>query len=260
MKISAVIFDWAGTTVDYGCFAPVQAFMEIFQSYGIHVTMEETRKPMGLLKWDHIKTMLDMPEIKSQWIKRYGKEPTDKDVDAMHTQFTLSLLKILDQFVDIKPYVLETIQELRNMGIRIGSTTGYTDEMMQIVVSKAKENGYSPDFWITPNQVNNYGRPYPYMIFENMKALHISSVSEVIKVGDTISDIKEGTAAGVISVGILEGSSLMGLTKQEYEQLSETEKAERKKQLTKEYKAAGASYVISHMGELPALIKKIEAY
>ena len=51
----------------------------------------------------------------------------------------------------------------------------------------------------------------------------------MIKVGDTISDIKEGTAAGVISVGILEGSSLMGLTKQEYEQLSETEKAERKK-------------------------------
>ena len=46
MKISAVIFDWAGTTVDYGCFAPVQAFMEIFQSYGIHVTMEETRKPI----------------------------------------------------------------------------------------------------------------------------------------------------------------------------------------------------------------------
>ena len=130
MKISAVIFDWAGTTVDYGCFAPVQAFMEIFQSYGIHVTMEETRKPMGLLKWDHIKTMLEMPEIKSQWIKRYGKEPTDKDVDIMHTQFTSSLLKILDQFVDIKPYVLETIRELRNMGIRIGSTTGYTDEMI----------------------------------------------------------------------------------------------------------------------------------
>ena len=25
MAIEAVIFDWAGTTVDYGCFAPVQA-------------------------------------------------------------------------------------------------------------------------------------------------------------------------------------------------------------------------------------------
>ena len=28
-KFEAVIFDWAGTTVDYGCFAPVQAFVEV---------------------------------------------------------------------------------------------------------------------------------------------------------------------------------------------------------------------------------------
>ena len=63
MKWEAVIFDWAGTTVDYGCFAPVQAFMEIFKKYGIEPTMEETRKPMGMLKWDHIHTMMQMPRM-----------------------------------------------------------------------------------------------------------------------------------------------------------------------------------------------------
>ena len=36
-----IIFDWAGTTVDYGCFAPVQAFVEVFRHYGIEPTMEE---------------------------------------------------------------------------------------------------------------------------------------------------------------------------------------------------------------------------
>lgn len=50
--IEAVIFDWAGTTVDYGCFAPVKAFMEAFAHHGVPVTMEETRKPMGMLKRD----------------------------------------------------------------------------------------------------------------------------------------------------------------------------------------------------------------
>ena len=55
--IKAVIFDWAGTTVDYGCFAPVQAFMETFKAAGVEPTMEETRKPMGMLKIDHIRTM-----------------------------------------------------------------------------------------------------------------------------------------------------------------------------------------------------------
>lgn len=43
--------------------------------------------------------------------------------------------------------MLETVDELRKRGIRIGSTTGYTDKMMEIVVSKAKENGYEPDAW-----------------------------------------------------------------------------------------------------------------
>ena len=37
-KIEAVIFDWAGTTVDFGCFAPVQAFVEAFKAEGIEPT------------------------------------------------------------------------------------------------------------------------------------------------------------------------------------------------------------------------------
>lgn len=37
----AVIFDWAGTTVDYGCFAPVQAFMEVFKHFGVERTFRE---------------------------------------------------------------------------------------------------------------------------------------------------------------------------------------------------------------------------
>lgn len=49
-KIEAVIFDWAGTTVDYGCFAPVSAFIEAFKMYGIEPTMKEVREPMGMAK------------------------------------------------------------------------------------------------------------------------------------------------------------------------------------------------------------------
>ena len=61
--VEAVIFDWAGTTVDFGCFAPVQAFIETFKAAGVEPTMEETRAPMGMLKIDHICTMLKMDRI-----------------------------------------------------------------------------------------------------------------------------------------------------------------------------------------------------
>ena len=73
----AVIFDWAGTTVDYGCFAPVQAFMETFKAAGVEPTMEETRKPMGMLKIDHIRTMLHMERIEAEWERVHGVKPTE---------------------------------------------------------------------------------------------------------------------------------------------------------------------------------------
>ena len=58
--------------MDYGCFAPVQAFIEVFHEFGMEVTMEETRKPMGMLKRDHIKTMLAMPSIHELWKNAHG--------------------------------------------------------------------------------------------------------------------------------------------------------------------------------------------
>ena len=82
-----VIFDWAGTTVDYGCFAPVQAFIEVFRTFGIVPTMEEVREPMGMLKIDHIRTMLNMPRIKQCWTEKYGKEPTEENVHELFNVF-----------------------------------------------------------------------------------------------------------------------------------------------------------------------------
>ncbi|MGX8852387.1 phosphonoacetaldehyde hydrolase [Amedibacillus sp. YH-ame10] len=257
MKIKAVIFDWAGTTVDYGCFAPVRTFIEVFKEYGIDVTMDETRKPMGMLKWDHIKTMLAMPNIKAQWEKKYGRASQDSDIDGMHNKFTANLLKILDQYCELKPYAREAVETLRATGIRIGSTTGYTDEMMNIVLPKAKDNGYSPDYWITPNSVNNCGRPYPYMIFRNLEAMQIKDVRSVLKVGDTISDIEEAKAAGVLAVGILEGSSLMGLSEEEYKNLNVEEQEALIKKLTREYREAGADFILYNLKELPALVQSI---
>ena len=246
----AVIFDWAGTTVDYGCFAPVQAFVEVFRHFGIEPTMEEVRKPMGMLKRDHIRTMLQMERISGLWKEKYGADWTEDDVEKLYSLFEEKLLSILDQFAEVKPYVLETIEELRKKDIKIGSTTGYTDKMMAIVTAKAKENGYEPDAWFSPDSTGNVGRPYPYMIFRNMEALKIQDVREVMKVGDTVSDIKEGKNAGVYTVGVIEGSSEMGLTQEEYEALDKAEKQSRVQAVKEKFIHAGADEVILNMKEL----------
>lgn len=255
--IEGVIFDWAGTTVDYGCFAPVQAFMEAFAHYGVSVTAEETRKPMGMLKRDHIRTMLEMERVSQAWERIHGCKADEKDVDAVYAQFEPKLFSILDRFASPKPFAVEVAAQLREMGIKIGSTTGYTDAMMNIVAPQAAKEGYAPDFWISPDGVGGKGRPYPYMIFANMQALGLSSVKNVVKVGDTISDIREGVQAGVWTVGVVEGSSQLGLSQQEYQQLSPEVQEDVCRKAEIGFRQAGAQFVIRNLSQLPALIQAL---
>lgn len=256
-KLEAVIFDWAGTTVDYGCFAPVHAFIEIFKAFGIEASMEEVRKPMGMLKRDHIRTMLNMPEIRKQWEKKYGRSSAEQDVDALYQLFEEKLLGILENFTDVKPGVGETVKLLRKKGIRIGSTTGYTDKMMEIVVRGAAAGGYQPDAWFSPDSTGSLGRPYPYMIYRNMEAFGVSSVNGVVKAGDTISDIREGKNAGVYTIGIVEGSSEMGLTEAEYQMLAPEEKRQKDVLVKEKYMEAGADAVIRSMDELLPCLEQV---
>lgn len=257
MKINTVIFDWAGTTVDFGCFAPVRAFLEAFRKFGIEPTIDEIRKPMGMLKRDHIKSMMQIPRINSEWQRAHGREWTEEDVDQVYEVSENGIIEILDDYAEVKPYVREVINELRSEGYKIGSTTGYTDEMMHIVANKAKENGYEPDCWFSPTSVGNYGRPYPYMIFKNMQKLNIKSVEEVIKVGDTVSDIVEAINAGILSVGVVEGSSIMALSESEFMELSEVEKDAKRNEVKNIFMENGADYTIDNLQELPVLLRRL---
>lgn len=253
-KIDTVIFDWAGTTVDYGSFAPVQAFIEVFKEYGVTPTSEEVREPMGMLKIDHIRTMLDMPRISECWKEIHGRNPSEEDAQDMHEIFEEKLMLILDGFADPKPDTIKTIEKLRSMGVSIGSTTGYNNKMMSIVVPAAKAAGYGPDAFVTPEDVGMNGRPYPYMIFRNMELLGAADVRRVLKVGDTVSDIKEGKAAGVITAGVVIGSSEMGLSQEEYESLTQAEKDGKCRTVEKKFYDAGADVVFMTLEEIPRYI------
>ena len=73
-KVSCVIMDWAGTAVDFGCFAPLNAFLRVFQEQGVTITYRQAREPMGLLKIEHIKAILKMPEVSERFRTAHGRE------------------------------------------------------------------------------------------------------------------------------------------------------------------------------------------
>ena len=108
----------------------------------------------------------------------------------------------------------------------------------------AKEQGYAPDCWFSPDSTGQMGRPYPYMAFKNMETLKLKDVSRVMKVGDTVSDILEGKNAGMTAVGIIQGSSAMGLSMEEYKALPEDEKERLCDKAAQAYLNAGADHVI----------------
>lgn len=249
-KFDCVIFDWAGTTVDYGCFAPVQAFLEVFRHYGIEPTMEEVREPMGMLKIDHIRTMLQMPRIRDCWIRKYGEAPAEEDVRALFGIFEEKLLSILHLYADPKPDTVAAVKRLRAAGYAIGSTTGYTDRMMAIVAPIAQEKGYAPDCWFSPDSTGQKGRPWPFMIYRNMETLEIQDVRRVIKVGDTVSDIREGKNAGAFSAGIVVGSSELGLSMEEYEALDDASRDALCARVERKFLDAGADRVFRTLSEL----------
>ena len=101
---------------------------------------------------------------------------------AFCSHFEPKLLSILDRFADPKPGVIDAVAALREAGLKIGSTTGYTDAMMEIVVPKAAELGYAPDHWVSADGTQGFVRPYPYMIFHNMQVLRLMDVRRVAKV------------------------------------------------------------------------------
>ncbi|MBP1963134.1 phosphonoacetaldehyde hydrolase [Paenibacillus aceris] len=256
-RIKAVIFDWAGTVIDYGCFAPMHAFIQTFEEAGVPITIREARIPMGLLKWDHIQAILQMGRVKAEWVAKFGKEPVSEDVDRLYVRFEAILMESLKMYTDPIPGALETVSQLRDAKIAVGSTTGYTSGMMEVIVPEAKQKGYSPDFMIASDEAKA-GRPYPYMIFQNLTELGIYPPRAVVKVGDTVSDIHEGRNAGVWTVAVILGSSELGLTQAEVESMPPDELTERMNQTRRTFEQAGADYIIGSINQLPAVIEELE--
>jgi phosphonoacetaldehyde hydrolase len=197
-----------------------------------------------------------MPEVNGQFVARYGRGWTEEDVAGLNRGFEKHLFASLEDYTDPIPGVIPVLEKLRADGIRIGSTTGSTRKMMDVVLPAAREKDYRVDYCATPDLLPS-GRPAPYMIFENMMKLGIPSLNAVVKVGDTIADIKEGVNAKVCSIGVVVGSNEMALTEAETAAMPAGELEKRIAEVRKHMLEVGASHVINTIEELPALISTI---
>ena len=255
--IRAVILDWAGTTVDHGSLAPVRVLQEVFARRGVPISEEEARRDMGVLKKDHIRKILFAPEISAKWGRTVGREPTEADVENLFANFIPLQLECLVKYSTVIDGVAETVARLRKRGIKIGSTTGYTRAMLDLVREAAHKQGYAPDCALAPDHVGA-GRPHPWMIFANAIRMQVEPLESVVKIGDTPVDIEEGLHAGVWTVGVARTGNMVGLSAEDFDALAPAEKAKRVENARRQLAAAGAHEVIDAVAECERALDAIE--
>jgi phosphonoacetaldehyde hydrolase len=256
-SLQAVIFDWAGTTVDYGCFAPVKAFTNAFKSAGIEITEEQARKPMGLQKREHIAKILEMDEVAKKWLAAKNEPYTDDDIDEIYKIFIPLQLDILPDHCLIVPELPQVLQDVNARKLKIGSTTGYNAEMTSIVLDKAAAQGYIPDAVVTASDVKQ-ARPLPWMALLNAMKLNTYPMESIVKVGDTIPDIEEGLNAGMWTVGVIDSSSDMGLEPRQITACKPALLARKRKEISDKFFQAGAHFIVNNLAELPLVLDEIE--
>ncbi len=254
--VKAVILDWAGTVIDFGCMAPVEALIDVFAAEGIAITAAEARADMGRAKLDHLRAILAEPGVAARWLKAKGSASGEEDVAQLYAQLEPAMEAAATRAAQLIPGAAATVAELRKLGVRIGSGTGYTRQMMRGIEPAAAAQGYAPDVVICAGETPS-GRPAPHMSWAAMIAMDVWPARACIKIDDAPVGIAEGRNAGCWTVGLSGSGNEVGLDLASYRALGDAERRAVLKQAEARLKAAGADYVIEDISELLPVVHAI---
>jgi phosphonoacetaldehyde hydrolase len=251
-RFDLVIFDWAGTMVDFGCEAPVKALIEAFGAEGVVIDAVTARRDMGRAKIDHVRALLREPAVAAAWRTHHGRVAGAGEVNALMARLGPLMREYAARASTLIPGARESFDRLRSAGLRVGSSTGYTREMMVPVLVRAAEQGYVPEHLVCAGETPE-GRPSPLMIYKACAELGVWPLSRVVKVDDAEAGIAEGKAAGAFTVGVASGNAL-GLSLEALRALPSAERDRRIQSAGQTLLAAGADLVLDSVaGLVPAL-------
>lgn len=256
--LQALIVDWAGTVVDYGCMAPAAVFVEVFQREGVSISTTEARGPMGAHKRTHIAEIVAMPTVAERWRDVHGAEATAADVDRMYANFIPLQLACLSEYSTLIPGVLEVVSACRQRGMKIGSTTGYDRDMLNINLRDAEAQGFTPDASFCASDVPR-GRPYPHMALQNVIALDVETVAACVKVDDTVPGIEEGLNAGMWTIGLAVCGNEFGLPENQLKDLPAEVFEHRRAAVYRKMYQSGSHYVVDSISDILPCLEDIQS-
>ncbi len=254
--LQCIILDWAGTTMDYGCYAPAVVFIEVYRREGVDITMPEAREPMGAHKKVHIRKISQIESVREKWNAAHGRNPEEGDVERMFEAFVPLQLDCLADYAALIPGTLEAVESFRSRDLKIGSTTGYTGEMMTLLKQEAKSRGYAPDASVCATDVPE-GRPAPWMCVQNAQILGTYPFEACVKVDDTLPGIEEGLNAGMWTIGLAKTGNEIGLNEAEIGDLEASELAGHLDRARIRMNDIGAHYTVDGIWDVPDILDEI---
>ncbi|TVQ34919.1 MAG: phosphonoacetaldehyde hydrolase [Geminicoccaceae bacterium] len=256
-QLQAVVFDWAGTVVDHGSLAPMGVFVRAFAEFGVEISLDEARGPMGMAKRDHIQAVMALPRVRQAWQDRHGTQPGEADIDRVYEVFVPLNVQVVTDHAELIEGTARVVAGLRAQGLMIGSTTGYTREIMAPLLPKAAAQGFSPDSLVCAGDLPK-GRPHPAMMYRTFLELGTGPAWTVVKVDDTGVGLGEGLNAGTWTVGVALTGNAFGLSPTDTQRLAPADFAARKAKAYATLHAAGAHLVIDGIHDLPAALAQLE--
>jgi phosphonoacetaldehyde hydrolase len=256
--IRGVVFDWAGTIVDFGSLAPMGAFVELFARHGVTISIADARVPMGLPKLEHIKVLGAMEHIARQWQNSRGQAFSEQDAYELLTEFepmsaqsALTNSRLIDGF-------LPTLDYLKASNIAVATTTGYTRRIMTPVIEAAAVQGFVAPFVICCDDVAQ-SRPDPMGMIACMKHMGVwPHANSVVKVDDTVPGLQEGLNAGCWTVGVAASGNALGWTAQAWNEADESCRRIAIEPAKSLLLLGGAHEVIDSVADLPMALARIE--
>jgi len=256
-EIVAVVLDWAGTVVDFGCLAPVRALQAAFAAEGVPITEAQARKDMGRAKRDHVAALIAHEPVSVAWNARFGAPPSASDVDRLYAALEPLMLEEAATHSTLIPGAADIAEWLQRRGVKIGSSTGYTREMMAGILPRAAAQGYAPSLVVCAGETK-VGRPSPLPMWKALVELGAYPAWRSVKVDDAVVGIEEGRAAGAWTVGVAASGNGVGLSLAAWQTLAEPERQKLSEASERSLREAGADCVIATIADLREALADIE--
>jgi len=205
----------------------------MFRKHGMEVDWATIRRPMGKFKKEHLKEVLEIPEVDAQFRKVHKRAWTRADIEEMFDMFRPEMAKVAVTEDLIRPFegVRAAIDEFRVAGILVGCDTGYSKEACTAIYDTlAKKHGVVFD--VVADSENVRGRPTPFLVYDCMYKANVYPPAAVVKADDIKAGVQEGANSGAWTVG------LYATGMHDYETL----------------KTAGADYLVPGVRYLPSLV------